>query len=739
MMHFISLARTAALILLCAASFSSANATERISSPLSELIEKYPVQADSDAEVLEKRVFSRVDEKNRRTTTVYVAIRINHENAIDDYSQMNLNYNDYFRDLKLDFAHVLTEDGELSAVRPDAVQLKSESSENFYEDSKSLAFSLPFTYAGSAIEFQYTLTDIRPHIEGEFFIGSSLSHWERRANPQKYRADYVHYAEYLLDAPADLALFYEQAEGFDIKYKKRKKKGRNLHRWSVSDVPAAIVQTYLPEGSSLMPYIEISTVGNWSRIVEWGQSLFEPTIQGDAVTRKVAQSILLKHKDKQAQLEAVFAYMQNNVRYVFAHVGRGGYEPHVSKDVINNGYGDCKDQTVLAITLLRELGIEAYPALVATTGTSSPYDNLPQIAFDHMITYIPQQAGIAETWMDTVGGNFLFPGISSSVNRRKALIISPQTTALTTINSGQNKPNLLTMSLDVQAPAKDTLTAAFTMNFEGEIESSIRSWLRYSDKTENSLYELVGQMYPQATVKNITLSNYDDFAKEISVSGDFVFEHNANNEPLPISFNLNIARFANLFSLLPELENTEKRVHPIAFRSTFSLKTSTTLAKPAGYAVYQSSEKAVKESNPVFAYAHTIDDQQDQVTIDQTLSLLEFVEPAKSYNDIYNHVKKLDDKYWSLTLTYDKQKSKIASLKQKLSKNTGPEEFIQLIETLIDNGEYKSALQQADKAIQQHPKNGGLFYLKGLAHDYLGESSPADQAFQQAETLGYDI
>ena len=71
--------------------------------------------------------------------------------------------------------------------------------------------------------------------------------------------------------------------------------------------------------------------------------------------------------DKIAEsLARAFEFAARDVRYVSIQIGIGGYKPHTPSQVCSNRYGDCKDKAFLLSLLLRELGAEAYPALVNT-------------------------------------------------------------------------------------------------------------------------------------------------------------------------------------------------------------------------------------------------------------------------------------------------------------------------------------------------------------------------------------
>ncbi|MBK7711537.1 MAG: transglutaminase domain-containing protein [Bacteroidales bacterium] len=82
---------------------------------------------------------------------------------------------------------------------------------------------------------------------------------------------------------------------------------------------------------------------------------------------------LLRTKQLKSHSDAVSAdektkllldFVRNNIRYVAADIDRGGFTPHPLQEIINSRYGDCKDQVMLFISLLKCAGMEAFPVLV---------------------------------------------------------------------------------------------------------------------------------------------------------------------------------------------------------------------------------------------------------------------------------------------------------------------------------------------------------------------------------------
>jgi len=73
------------------------------------------------------------------------------------------------------------------------------------------------------------------------------------------------------------------------------------------------------------------------------------------------------------------------VRYVLLAIDDGGYVPAPADTTWSRRFGDCKGKTVLLLALLRELGIDARPALVSVQGGDGLNERLPMVgAFDHV-------------------------------------------------------------------------------------------------------------------------------------------------------------------------------------------------------------------------------------------------------------------------------------------------------------------------------------------------------------------
>jgi len=107
------------------------------------------------------------------------------------------------------------------------------------------------------------------------------------------------------------------------------------------------------------------------------------------------ESLSAGQADLLSKLNASYAFVSRQVRYVAVEIGIGGFEPHPAADVFRNRYGDCKDKATLLLTMLDHLGLRGYPALVGTRGDVEADPSLPTLAtFDHMIVALPVSADL---------------------------------------------------------------------------------------------------------------------------------------------------------------------------------------------------------------------------------------------------------------------------------------------------------------------------------------------------------
>ena len=167
-----------------------------------------------------------------------------------------------------------------------------------------------------------------------------------------------------------------------------------LVRWRVENLPGIHPRPFPPPLAERSAHLVVSTMNGWRHLSEWYQRLLE-----QQVVETVEMQALIAQAAGAAEdpLAGLARYVADQIRYVGLEFGVNAYVPYPTARVFERRYGDCKDKSLLMVTLLRILGIEAHMALVRTFPYGAIPDPPPSISlFDHAIVRVPS----ADLWFD---------------------------------------------------------------------------------------------------------------------------------------------------------------------------------------------------------------------------------------------------------------------------------------------------------------------------------------------------
>ena len=133
--------------------------------------------------------------------------------------------------------------------------------------------------------------------------------------------------------------------------------------------------------------IEFSQFPDWAAVSALMAPLYAKaeTLAADSPLRAEAAKIAAASPDPKVRAAAALRLVQDQVRYAFVGMNLGGLVPADADVTWQRRFGDCKGKTVLLLALLHQLGIEAEPALVRTSGGDGLDQRLPILGFDHVI------------------------------------------------------------------------------------------------------------------------------------------------------------------------------------------------------------------------------------------------------------------------------------------------------------------------------------------------------------------
>jgi tetratricopeptide (TPR) repeat protein len=449
-----------------------------------------------------------IDEKGLSKLVLRVFGKVYNKQSRSDYSQIPLGYNSYYEEAALDFARVIHNDGTIREVPKDAIQIKTTPDSRGgvqYTDNRYLSFALSGLEIGTAFEYQATFIQKVAVIDGEWFD----NHWfacmlQNISPPYSPRIDPVISTRYTLRVPKGTEFQYYLSSGSE-KPKKKSSNGQDEYVWEFSNLPAIKIEGGMPQLSKLNPVLIISSLKDWTQLDLWAsKKLLSKTEITKDISSK-ANELTLNAKSDYEKIKSVSDYIQNNIQYVYADLEHGGYTPHTPSEILSSHYGDCKDQTILLITMLKAIGIEAFPALI----NPYPYDDFSEIPtpyFSHLITYIPRNEG--DIWLDMTSSVTPFPNLFFSDQNRSAFIVNNKGGKLVKTPGSGAKDN--TSSFDLQSSFdKGIADICMVISTCGAQSDALKLAFKESNEDEKEQFfrNLVTSYVEKANIDSIIISD----------------------------------------------------------------------------------------------------------------------------------------------------------------------------------------------------------------------------------------
>ena len=154
----------------------------------------------------------------------------------------------------------------------------------------------------------------------------------------------------------------------------------------------------VPNGVSTARWIEFSEYANWNGVATWAESLFVDHEPPSAERKSVVATLMAKPTVEERVVGAL-EFVQSQVRYFSVSLGTSSHRPTLPNTVLTRRYGDCKDKSLLLVTLLGDMGIASTPALAKLGNRTGFDDRLPTpLAFDHVIVAVTVDG--APYWLD---------------------------------------------------------------------------------------------------------------------------------------------------------------------------------------------------------------------------------------------------------------------------------------------------------------------------------------------------
>jgi lipoprotein NlpI len=181
--------------------------------------------------------------------------------------------------------------------------------------------------------------------------------------------------------------------------------------------------------------LQFSEFQGWDDVVAWASRLFQRQGQLSDDIREVVENLQQRSTDEERVVGAL-EFVQSEIRYFSVSLGESSHRPTQPDVVVKQRYGDCKDKSLLLMTLLEALGIQSKPVLVAI-GMRRGLDSLlpsPQ-PFNHVIVQVMVNGKVFYLDPTLLGQHGRLERMGQIHEGAQVLVIAPESRQLSSIAS----------------------------------------------------------------------------------------------------------------------------------------------------------------------------------------------------------------------------------------------------------------------------------------------------------------
>ena len=193
-----------------------------------------------------------------------------------------------------------------------------------------------------------------------------------------------------------------------------------------------------PPDYSAYRWMQFSEFQSWAEVVAWADELFQFRGGLNPELRQLVDA-LQKQSTPEERVVGALEFVQSQIRYFSVSLGESSHRPSQPDLVLEHRYGDCKDKSLLLLTILHALGIESRPVLLEI-GRRNIDKALPSpLLFNHAI--VQAQIGSRVFYLDPtrLGQHGRLAHMGQVHEGAHVLVVAPQGQQLATIASANGK------------------------------------------------------------------------------------------------------------------------------------------------------------------------------------------------------------------------------------------------------------------------------------------------------------
>jgi transglutaminase-like putative cysteine protease len=575
-----------------------------------------------------------ITQKDTQVSQMHYLIKILNERGKENFSETHIDYDSTYEKVELGYARTIKPDGTVTEVGTKYIRDVSKYL-NFplYSNARVFIISFPEVTEGAVIEYKLKIYRNELINKKDFVLSYPVQDTEP-----------IITAKFVLDVPQErtvnIKILNERYNNFGavVKPTQENKGGRLIYSWHFKNIPQIIPESNMPPPAEINPTIFISSFSSWEQIYDWWWALAKDKIKPTAEIKQKVRQLTANQPSSEAKARAIYNFCAKEIRYVAVEYGQAGYEPHQAEDIFKNKYGDCKDQAILLVTMLKEAGFSSWPVLISTKSYYNLNPDFPSLLFNHCIAAVSLKG--KTLFLDPTAETCSFGDLPGPDQKRQVLVFKENSYDIKNTPLYPAGHNLIKQTLRIKINSDEQIQAQKNIFTQGLYEQFQRYWLLYTppELIRDKLNEAIQQVSIGARLENYKIENLDNLNKSVVLEYRF--------------YGPEYFTSAGKLRILPQLSDLDtsvvakdKRRYPLDFGILDAKESAVKIEIPPHFGIRYIPE-SITEENPWLSFSaeyirknNTIQFHQKTELKSDTISQQEYPEFKKALEGLAKKVK----------------------------------------------------------------------------------------------------
>ena len=462
-----------------------------------EILSRRTANTDYPVTVLQHLVVNTVYDNGLGSSFNQIAAQVNDAEGARRFRTYSIQFDPESQRVDLRLARVTRRSGQVLEANQNFLQQLGEPWYRIYYNTLAQIVVFPDLEPGDVVELRYRIDDISHRNVFADYYGDLQ--FLQSGDPQKRM-------EYVLIAPSSRAFHFNEPQLPGLQRTQTTNEGKTIVRYVATDVPAIRSEDGMPGLTEIAPYLHVSTYATWQEVGHWWWGLVHDQLYADDSLRRTVANLVRGAPDTRTKVQRIYDWVVTNTRYVGLEFGIHGYLPYRVPQIVQRGFGDCKDKASLLYTMMREAGIDARIALVRTRRNGSINDLPASLAvFDHAIAYVPE----FDLYLDGTAeynGTTELPTQDQGVT---VLVVGPESAELRRTPVLEANLSHRDRTLAVRLAADGSAEITGTEEVRGADAPSLRATYLAEGTREDRMERWLSNLFPGADLQEQSFTNLE--------------------------------------------------------------------------------------------------------------------------------------------------------------------------------------------------------------------------------------